>query len=294
MQNSIWAEMDSRQQTRVIIFWLVAIALVMGVVSSWQDGHLDWRGLGGNLSTELFGGALTFVVLDRVIGGRREQEAQAQQTGERKAALLRRMSSKIHAEAFRAIEELRGLGWLEDGTLQNQNFDGGNLAGGELSHADLVGASFKDSKLQNANLKEAKLQQARLFSAGLQNAVLLRANLQESNLMLAHLEGANLREATLQGSGMKRVYLQGAELWRANLQDTYLMEANLEGANLSRADLRGANLRDANLRNANLKGAIFDEKTLLPDSTFWTPQTRIQRFTNPARPDFWQSPAYAP
>ena len=72
--------------------------------------------------------------------------------------------------------------------------------------------------------------------------------------------------------------------------------------NLQEADLRGANLQEANLWGANLQGAdlggaTFDENTMLPDGTKWTPGTDMGRFTDREHPDFWRSddpasPAY--
>ena len=97
----------------------------------------------------------------------------------------------------------------------------------------------------------------------------------------------NLQEADLRGAN-----LQEAILWLANLQ-----EANLRVANLQEANLWGTNLWGANLQGADLGGATFDENTMLPDGTKWTPGTDMARFTDSGHPDFWrsddtQSPAY--
>jgi hypothetical protein len=86
------------------------------------------------------------------------------------------------------------------------------------------------------------------------------------------------------------------------LQAAYLRGASFENATLTGADLTGANLlgtifTGADLSHAQLAGAFYDEKTVLPDGTFWTPDTDLARFTDPAHPDFWRSndplsPAY--
>jgi uncharacterized protein YjbI with pentapeptide repeats len=96
--------------------------------------------------------------------------------------------------------------------------------------------------------------------------------------------------------------LVGADLSGANLQEANLYDANLEGVNLSGANLRGANLPDANLEGANLEGAIlqgarlenaqltnalFDESTILPDTTNWAPDIDLTRYTNTSQPNFW-------
>jgi hypothetical protein len=93
-----------------------------------------------------------------------------------------------------------------------------------------------------------------------------------------------------------------ANLRDAGLQAAYLRGASFENATLTGADLTGANLlgtifTGADLSHAQLAGAFYDEKTVLPDGTFWTPDTDLARFTDPAHPDFWRSndplsPAY--
>ncbi|RMF77697.1 MAG: pentapeptide repeat-containing protein [Chloroflexi bacterium] len=101
--------------------------------------------------------------------------------------------------------------------------------------------------------------------------------------------------------------LVGASLWRANLQDCYLTAANLRNADLNRANFRdaklvnaclqGARLFDADLQGARLDNAQFDEETILPDGSNWSPDVDMECFTNPEHPKFWRSkypksPAY--
>ena len=102
----------------------------------------------------------------------------------------------------------------------------------------------------------------------------------------------NLQEADLRGAN-----LQEAILWLANLQEANLRVASLQEANLRVANLQEANLWGANLQGADLGGATFDENTMLPDGTKWTPGTDMGRFTDREHPDFWRSddpksPAY--
>jgi len=47
-------------------------------------------------------------------------------------------------------------------------------------------------------------------------------------------------------------------------------------------------LEDCCLINTRIEGAQFDEDTILPDGTHWTPETDMTRFTNPKNPDFWR------
>jgi hypothetical protein len=48
----------------------------------------------------------------------------------------------------------------------------------------------------------------------------------------------------------------------------------------------------ANLHGVELADAIFDENTVLPDGTLWTPNTDMGRFLYSLHPDFWRSDEY--
>lgn len=102
------------------------------------------------------------------------------------------------------------------------------------------------------------------------------------------LKGADLYRANLGGADFYHVDLSGADLGRVNFQNARLSEANLSRVSLRRTDLSGARMRSANLVGADLRDAIFDETTVLPDYSTWTPQTDMARFTDPNHPDFWQ------
>jgi hypothetical protein len=157
--------------------------------------------------------------------------------------LVRDASSTINDVAKNAVHQLRKRGWL--------------LGDNGL----LIGADLRWAKLQGANLRWAKLQGANLWGAKLQAADLSNANLQ----------GAELGEANL----------QGAKFIRANLQRANLSEANLQGIDLTVAKLQEVNLSQANLQGAALQFTRFDENTLLPDISHWTPETDMTQFTQP-------------
>ncbi len=117
------------------------------------------------------------------------------------------------------------------------------------------------------------------------------------NLQEADLRGTNLQEAILWLANLQEANLRVASLQEANLRVANLQEANLWGTNLWGANLQGAILWGANLQGADLGGATFDENTMLPDGTKWTPGTDMGRFTDREHPDFWRSddpasPAY--
>lgn len=94
------------------------------------------------------------------------------------------------------------------------------------------------------------------------------------------LVGADLQRALLVFTNLQHATLIGTKL-----QNAALVGANLQGANLQRAMLQGTNLEGANLENSCFgeayDAAEFDETTILPDGTFWTPETDMTRFTNP-------------
>ena len=87
------------------------------------------------------------------------------------------------------------------------------------------------------------------------------------------------------GSRVHDVAIAAAEELRRR---GWLRDGSLQGAHLSEAILQEANLWGANLRGANLFEAKFDENTMLPDFTWWSPDTDLTRFTDPKHPDFWR------
>jgi len=98
-----------------------------------------------------------------------------------------------------------------------------------------------------------------------------------------------LSNRTLKDKQFTGANLRGADLDSAYLRGAWFVNADLEGADLSGANLLGTIFTGANLRNADLDGAEYDEKTVLPDGTPWTPGADLARFTDPDHPDFWRS-----
>ncbi len=157
---------------------------------------------------------------------------------------------------------------------------------------DLSGAKLKGLKLECVDFLGSDLQMADLHRADLRGANLFFTNLQGANLSEAYLFLANLQEADLDGANLTKANLQLANLIRANLR-----MVNLRGVNLKRAKLLDANMLEANLQGAEIVHADFNENTILPDGSRWTPETDLDRFINPAHSGFWrsgnpQSPAY--
>src|SRR5690606_15534702 len=118
-----WRSLDDT--TRKILYVLAIAALITALPAAALSG--DWSGLFLNLGTELAGGAVTFVLLDQVLG-----------TSRRKRELIAQMGSSVNDEAIRAVEDLRRHGWLMDGSLE-----GVTLANANLERANLFGANLE-------------------------------------------------------------------------------------------------------------------------------------------------------
>jgi Pentapeptide repeats (8 copies) len=165
-----WSKFTARERTRIILAGLTVIALAMAFASAYREGQFDWRGLGSNLSTGLFGSVITFILIDRLIGGKQEQEKQERETQELKERLIRQLRSRNNAEAISAAEELAERGWLQDGTLRDADLRNANLQGVKFQKADLRGASLAYANLEGADLLGAKLSGTDFWWANLTNA----------------------------------------------------------------------------------------------------------------------------
>lgn len=179
------------------------------------------------------------------------------------------------------------------------------------SSSDLDYVRWEGARLTHVNLPHLKLYEADLSNSlmqfiNLEHAALPNCNLAGSNLWEANLKGADLNGSDFSGSEMILTHLERASLSHTNFMGAYLESAklidavligtNLEGADLLEANLTGADFRHANLKNANLLGAIiteetlFDEKTVLPDGSYWSGDVKISRFTDLEDPDLWYPP----
>ena len=117
-----------------------------------------------------------------------------------KAELVLQMDSPDNGFAIEAARQLRAIGWLYDGTLQNVGLVSTNLQGAILSNANFQGTNMEAANLQNASLIMANLQDVNLSVANLQDAILDKANLQGALLYFANLKGTRLWDAELEGA----------------------------------------------------------------------------------------------
>jgi hypothetical protein len=177
--------------------------------------------------------------------------------------------------------------WVEGRREEEEEEDATDVIERLGSNVNAVALAAADNLRQRGWLRDGALREAKL----------LMANLRGANLRDANLEGVNLWGADLQGADLWGADLQRANLLLANLQGARLRFANLQGANLWGADLQGTNLLQSNLQGARLSEAWFNESTVMPDGTAWTPYLDIAQFTNPEHDGFWRSespssPAY--
>ncbi len=179
-----------------------------GTFLAWLNSWLQ------NVSTEMFGGFVTFVLIEVLIVSRREREAREREAmrkeaerlrgiEEQKRTLIRQMGSTLNDRAVQAVEDLRAHGWIEDGSLRGAKLSRAHLARAPLQRADLEDAQLFGTELQGASLYQASLVNARMAAADLRRAKLGRADLRG-----ASMEGVNMAGASGVGHRQLRVALR--------------------------------------------------------------------------------------
>jgi uncharacterized protein YjbI with pentapeptide repeats len=170
----------------ILILSSVITTILSAVLQIAHGGQSFGEWLGGwlqNFSTGLVGTAMTFVLIDMILRVREKQEAEEQEIQSRKDRLTRELRSEINDVARRAAEELRGLGWLIDGTLNGARLHNANLQGADLREANLQRADLYAANLQGADLRGAVLRKAYLGLANLRGAYLNRAKFDEDTVL---------------------------------------------------------------------------------------------------------------
>jgi len=102
-----------------------------------------------NLVPEFVGIIFTVLILDRLDELRELRQVKEQ--------LVRRVHSRYNHTALEAIEELRVLGYLTDGTLAKRELRGSNWQNANLYKANLNGSDLRNAKMQGADFVEANL-----------------------------------------------------------------------------------------------------------------------------------------
>jgi len=256
---------------------LVAVLAGIGVLIFSSDLPSYWQ----NIYVTIVGAIGTVLIIDQ----RAEQRAIRQ----RKQELIAQLGSASYDFAIEAVRLLRMEGWLRDGSMRGASLMGVNLPQANFAFTDFVGAQFFQTNLQKADIKHSNLQGIQFHGS----------NLQEVNFSLSNLTNAELGGVYLEQSILFRADCTQTRLSAAHLQNSDMKYANLKNAQLLHANIEGADMRDANLEGANLWRIICNNYTVLPDNSYWTPDTDLSRFTDPNHPQFWRStdpasPAYRP
>jgi hypothetical protein len=190
------------------------LVLVAGNIR--QYGRFDFRQLAldsyANVGTGLIDIAITVLIIDR-LARRRENLSE-------KRRLVREMGSRDNSTALRAVDVLREMGALADGSLEGVDLKYANLDSAILSDAHLKGAYLSFAKLAGADLRNADLSGTILRAADLQSAMLINADLSSAKLLDTNLNSANLHGAILLGTTLSGADLGGAR----GLSDSVLVQ----------------------------------------------------------------------
>jgi hypothetical protein len=142
-----------------------------------------------NISTELGSVAIAVLIIDS-LNDRRQRESE-------KERLIRQMRSGENGIALQAVEELRAIGAVKDGSLRKQNLESANLENVRLGRADMREARMDFCNMSKGHFYFADLHGADMSGVNLQEAVMTGANLRNVDLVAAHLEGALMSEVDL-------------------------------------------------------------------------------------------------
>lgn len=260
----------------------------------WWDSFLQ------NFGTEMFGGALTFLILGIILGARDQRrerkflaEFQASQQllleRQQYQALKSQLSSTVRgfpAEAVRLLrhkmqtdarwvaflaeeiesEEYREWKASEEAIKTAENRQGRTAAERGLDwiigRGLAAGGDFTLARLSEKGLND-RMGTVPGWAVNLAGIQAEGAKLAEAMLTGANLSGADLWSANLSGAGLRRANLSGAVLWSADLSGTSSSYADLSGADLRHANLSGAMLRRANLSGVGLQFANLSGASLV-------------------------------
>lgn len=193
-------EVAGRVFTRVFTVFNVGLGLliasvIVGIIGYNQthDNRFTWRDFWqdyyANISAELGSVAVTVLIIDQL--NRRRQK------DEEKQRLIRQMGSKENSMTLQAVEELKVMGALKDGSLVGQNFEEANLHGANMGRVNMRHAKMDFSDLREAVLFFADMEYADMSGVKARKTVFTFANLKNANLVAADLRGALMMGADL-------------------------------------------------------------------------------------------------
>jgi hypothetical protein len=151
--------------------WLyLLVGLVLGLLffpllERFQEAEV-FREFLYDLVPEAVGIVFTVVIIDRLDSIREHRLVLDQ--------LKRQMHSYYNPTALQAVEELRILGRLSDGSVRGLDLRGADLREANLYQADLRDCDLRNAKLEGADLYEANLHNAQVNASQLAHTLALR------------------------------------------------------------------------------------------------------------------------
>lgn len=294
-KNTRWQDVQALWRANSWLYGLLGLLLGLILQPLLVALHTDAAALLRDAVPHILGGVFMVLLIDRLYL-RRHSSSEIETL---RVRLLQQVAGQSNQLAVRAIADMRMHGWLmgEHGMLA-----GVNLANADLHDIDLSGANLSEARLGAAdltgtNLAHADLTRAEMFSVRMQGAVLKHTQMNDANLFSSKLKRCVFHAASAQNVDFSYTTLEAADFEGANLHGARMLSAMLRNVNFRAAQLGSVNFTNADLMNANFEGAHFDENTLLPDASTWTPQTDLRRFTDSTHAEFWRStsklsPAY--
>lgn len=208
-----------------------------------------------NLSTELIGAFLTFILIEIFIATSQQREHEARRINEKK-------QDSERTRVILQINSIRQLHLTEDSNqkqvLVNEMKSLGLLRGSDLSGMNLKNIDFSYGDLSGANISNCDLTGAILNRSILRDAILANSDLTSADLAHADLSGANLH--------------------RANMKNVMLSMADHPGYMEILAKYDDSATWDF---DSFIGYAIFNETTVLPDGQLWkaNPPTEMNKYT---------------
>lgn len=177
-----------------------------------------------------------------------------------------------------ATAEVRTAALLRLLAAGNEQWEGANLSGIDLSNQQLVDVNIRNSKmnqvkLDSAVLKGADLRGTTLDASNLADVDLSHAKLDETSFLRSTLDGVNFTSAGLRKAALEQVFATEAIFQGADLSESYCLMADFTGSNFQDANFTYSHLEATIFINCELSGARFDGAILLDadfrDSNWW-------------------------
>jgi len=236
--------------TRTVLIFLLFAGLIpsgmslliniftMSNQSIWLEGWLQ------NFSTEMFGGLLTFILFDLIIGQREKRREQQTRIRQQQASDLSRLkASRSNDERQAILDEMSASDTLQYADLSGMVFNNLRFDNMNLAHANLSRIQAKQCSFINTNLSDANLEQS----------IFIQVNMTRSDC-----QGVNLERATLTNANLTGCDLMYSNLWGINAQGVILRNARLRHSRMWGADIRGCDLTGADYDDETLSGVIRD------------------------------------